>query len=60
MMQPSIFLTLCDVVDALDSYVRAMPLGPDADGLSAIVRRLDDVIDRTIGLECPSAPAEEE
>jgi hypothetical protein len=55
-MPPSIFVTLCDILDDFDAYVRDLPLGPDADRLGALVRRLDAVIDRTIGLD----PAQEE
>lgn len=55
-MPPSIFVALCDILDDFDAYVRDLPLGPDADRLGALVRRLDAVIDRTIGLD----PAQEE
>jgi hypothetical protein len=50
-MEPSIFSTLCDIVDAFDAYVRDLDPGPAYDHLSALVQRFDSVIDRTIGLE---------
>lgn len=50
-MKRSIFASLCDLVDEFDTYVRTLPLGPETDRLSGLVRRFDDVIDRTIGLE---------
>jgi hypothetical protein len=58
-MPHSIFVTLCDILDEFDAYVRELPLGPDADRLGALVHRLDAVIDRTIGLEQADVPADE-
>jgi hypothetical protein len=49
-MQPSIFATLCDVVDEFDCYVRDLESGPQRDKLEDLVRRLDAVIDRTVGV----------
>ena len=59
-MQQSLFLTLCDICDEFDTYVRDLEPGAVRDHLESLVQRLDDVIDRTIGVECPAAPAEED
>ena len=60
MRTPSIFSTLWMLVNELDAYVITMPPGPDADRLESIVRRLDDAIERTIRLEQPAPPEEED
>jgi hypothetical protein len=59
-MQPSLFLTLCDICDEFDTYARGLEPGPARDHLESLVQRFDSVIDRTIGVECPSVPAEED
>jgi len=59
-MQPSIFLVLCDICDEFDTYVRDLESGAVRDHLERLVQRFDQVIDLTIGLECPTAPAEED
>jgi hypothetical protein len=47
----SIFVRLCDIADELDHYVRDLPSGPERDNLEGVLLELDDVIDRTIGVE---------
>jgi hypothetical protein len=59
-MAPSIFQTLVNVCDDLDRAVRALEPGPQQDRFSALVQRLDEAIDRTIGLEQPLPPEEDE
>jgi hypothetical protein len=49
-MHASIFSTLCDIVDDLQHYVRALNAGPTRDHLEDLVQRLDVVIDRTVGV----------
>jgi hypothetical protein len=58
-MEPSIFTTLCDLVDELDTYVRDLEPGSVRDRLAHLVQRLDSAIDRTIGLEQAGIAAEE-
>jgi hypothetical protein len=50
-MPLSIFAALCDVADAFDTYVRDLESGPQRDYLEGLLRQLDAVIDRTIGVE---------
>ena len=57
-MTPSIFSTLCDICDALDRAVRTLESSEAQDRFMVLVQRLDDAIDRTLGLE--QATAEEE
>lgn len=52
-MPQSIFTTLCDICDDLDSLVRSLEPGPAQDRFSTLVQRLDEAIDRTVGLEQP-------
>jgi hypothetical protein len=49
-MKASIFDALCNVVDDFEHYVHDLPSGPQRDQLEDLVRRLDGVIDRTVGL----------
>jgi len=50
-MQQYIFSQLCDICDEFDTYVRDLEPGPVRDHLSDLVQRLDDVTEKTIGLE---------
>jgi hypothetical protein len=47
----AIFVRLCDIADAFDHYVRDLPSGPERDRLEVLVLELDQIIDRTIGVE---------
>jgi hypothetical protein len=48
---PSIFVELCDILDDLDQYIFAMPSGPERDKLELLRIRLDEVVERTVGLD---------
>jgi hypothetical protein len=56
----SIFTTLCALSDDFDSAVRALEPGPQQDRLHALIQRLDDCIERTIGLEHATPFAQDE
>ena len=58
-MAASLFLTLDAICDDLDSAVRALEPGPLRDRFTVLIQRLDDAIDRTIGLEEPVPPDED-
>jgi len=58
-MQASIFSTLCDITDDLSGYVRDLPSGPERDQLEDLARRLDGVIERTVGVVEVSADTED-
>jgi len=58
-MQASIFSTLCDITDDFSRYVRDLPSGPERDQLEDLARRLDGVIERTVGVVEVSADTEE-
>jgi hypothetical protein len=47
----TIFVRLCDIADDLDQHVRDLPCGPGRDTLEGVLLELDDVIDRTVGVE---------
>jgi hypothetical protein len=49
-VKASIFSDLCDVADGFERYVRDLESGPQKDTLEDLVRRLDAVIDRTVGV----------
>jgi hypothetical protein len=49
-VKASIFSDLCDVADGFERHVRALESGPEKDRLEGLVRRLDAVIDRTVGV----------
>jgi hypothetical protein len=49
-MSQSIFTKLCDIADALDRVVRDLAAGPQRDTLEGLLHRLDEVIDRTVGV----------
>ena len=57
-MAASIFRALCDICNDLDHTVLALEPGEAQDRLMVLVQRLDEAIDRTIGLE--EATAHEE
>jgi hypothetical protein len=57
-MALSIFSALCAICDDLDSAVRALEPGAVQDRFAVLVLRLDEAIDRTIGLEQPMTPEE--
>ena len=59
-MPPSIFVTLCNLCDELDTIALGLDPGTVQDRLRELVQRFDQAIDRTIGLECPTTPAEED
>lgn len=50
-MTTSIFSTLCDIADGFDRVVRDLESGPLRDTLEGLLNRLDEVIDRPVGLE---------
>ena len=52
-MTTSIFSQLDAIADDLDRATRALEPGPLQDRFIVLVQRLDEVIDRTIGLEQP-------
>jgi hypothetical protein len=58
-MPLSIFRALCALCDDLDSAVRALEPGEVQDRFSALVQRLDEVVDLTVGLEQPMPPEED-
>ena len=60
MTTTSIFRTLCHIADGLDSAVRSLEPGVVQDRFMVLLQRLDEAIDRTIGLEAATGPAEEE
>jgi hypothetical protein len=49
-MSKSLFVTLSDIVDELEHCIRELDSSPYRDRLEDIVRRLDSVIDRTVGI----------
>jgi len=49
-MKKSIFADLCDIADTLATYTHDFPAGPQRDKFEDLVRLLDGVIDRTIGV----------
>jgi hypothetical protein len=49
-MSQSIFTTLCEIADALDRVVRDLESSPLRDTLAGLLHRLDEVIDRTVGV----------
>ena len=49
-MSQSIFAKLCDIADALDRVVRDLESSPLRDTLAGLLHRLDEVIDRTVGV----------
>ena len=53
MSAPTVFATLCDLVDELQRVVRDLPHSPQQLALEALVNRFDVLIDQTIGLEVP-------
>jgi hypothetical protein len=59
-MPTSIFADLCDAVDDLAAYTRDLPAGPQRDQLEDLVRQLDAVIDRTVGVVEVLQPTPEE
>jgi hypothetical protein len=59
-MPTSIYTDLCTVADALAAYARDLPAGPQRDRLEDLVRQLDAVIDRPVGVTEAFQPHEEE
>jgi hypothetical protein len=57
-MPTSIFRTLCALCDDLDRAVHTLEPGPTQDRFAALVQRLDETIDRTVGLEQPMTQEE--
>lgn len=60
MSAPTVFATLCDLVDELVRVVRDLPHSPQQLALEALVNRFDLLIDQTVGLEVPMLPDEDE
>lgn len=54
MSAPTVFATLCDLVDELQRVVRDLPHSSQQLALEALVNRFDLLIDQTIGLEVPT------
>ena len=55
----TLFLSLCDICNALDQLVMGMEAGPLADRFKAVLADFDVLIDRSVGLEAPTPPPEE-
>ena len=56
-MSQSMFTTLCAIADALDRVVRDLEPSPLRDTLAGLLTRLNEVIDRTVGLPEVHQPA---
>jgi hypothetical protein len=47
---PSIFSELCDLCNQFERAIQALEEGPRKDHLGSLAQRLDELIDRTIGI----------
>jgi hypothetical protein len=56
---PTIFEALCQINDAFYDVAVHLKPGPEQQRLHALVKRLDEVIDRTIGMKEVEQRAEE-
>ena len=54
MSVPTVFATLCDLVDELQRVVRDLPYSQQQLALEALLNRFDLLIDQTVGLEVPA------
>ena len=55
----TLFLSLCDICNALDQLVMGMAPGPVQDRFKALLADFDAAIDRSVGIEQPAPPEEE-
>jgi hypothetical protein len=49
-VMPSIFSELCDLCNQFERAIQALEDGPRKDHLGSLAQRLDELIDRTIGI----------